>query len=109
MEGADLAAAVGEQLVAAHRAGDDLVDIFGRLVLAVDLLVLAVGELGGDEADMAVIAPNWSETGWAGAILRRDWVLIAWVLSVSVSICAISVVMTLGTRVSELRKFREIS
>ncbi|MHC2929281.1 hypothetical protein ACVJA9_004078 [Bradyrhizobium diazoefficiens] len=53
MEGADLAAAVGEKLVAAHGPGDDLVDIFGRLVLAIDLLVLAVGEFGGDEANMA--------------------------------------------------------
>ena len=52
MEGADLAAAVGEQLVGTHRAADHLVDIFGLLVLAVDFLVLAIGELGGDEAGM---------------------------------------------------------
>ena len=53
VEGADLAAAVGEKLVAAHGAGDDLIDVLGRLVLAIDLLFLAVGELGGNEADMA--------------------------------------------------------
>src|SRR5262245_77982 len=52
MEGADLAAAVGEQLVGAHRAANHLVDIVGLLILAVDFLVLAVGEFGGDEASM---------------------------------------------------------
>jgi hypothetical protein len=53
VKGADLAAAVGKKLVAAHRAGDDLIDIFGRLILAVNLLVLVVREFGGDKADMA--------------------------------------------------------
>jgi hypothetical protein len=52
MEGADLAAAVGEKLVGAHRTADHLVDVFRRLILAVNLFVLAVGELGGDEARM---------------------------------------------------------
>src|SRR5262245_5660510 len=52
VEGTDLAAAVGEQLVGAHRAADHLIDIFGRLILAVDFLVLAIGEFGGDEARM---------------------------------------------------------
>ena len=37
VERADLAAAVVEDLVGAHRAADDLVDVIGRLVLAVDL------------------------------------------------------------------------
>ena len=53
MKCADLAPSVGKQLVGANGAADDLVDIFRRLILAVDFLVLAVGELGGNKARMA--------------------------------------------------------
>src|SRR5262245_9436750 len=53
MEGADLAAAVGQELVGANGAADHLVDILGLLILAVDLFVLAIGEFRGDEARMA--------------------------------------------------------
>src|SRR5262249_18589018 len=50
VEGADLAASVGEQLVAADRARNDLIDIFRRLVLTIDFLVLLVGEFRGEES-----------------------------------------------------------
>ena len=48
VEGADLAAAVGEELVAANRAVDDLVDIVGRLRLAKDLRAPVVFEFAQD-------------------------------------------------------------
>src|SRR3954452_15057474 len=53
VKGADLAAAVGEQLVAPYRAGYDLVDVIGRLLLAENLRALFVAEFiqiesGGD-------------------------------------------------------------
>ncbi|MGY4344393.1 hypothetical protein ACVWXM_000857 [Bradyrhizobium sp. GM7.3] len=71
VEGADLAAAVGEKLVAAHGAGDDLIDILGRLVLAIDFLFLAVGELGGNEADMAGDRTELVGDGMGGCDLAR--------------------------------------
>ena len=37
VECADLAAAIGEQLVASHRTRLDLVNVFGRFFFAVDL------------------------------------------------------------------------
>ncbi len=52
MEGADLAASVGQQLVAANRARDHLVDVFRRLILAVDFLVLPVGKFGRNQTRM---------------------------------------------------------
>jgi hypothetical protein len=48
MERADLAPSVVEQLVGADRAADHLIDIFARLALAVDFLILPVGKLGGN-------------------------------------------------------------
>ena len=55
------------QLVAAHRAGDDLINTFRRLVLAVDFLILVVGELTRHEAAMPgdrreknqLLVPRW--------------------------------------------------
>jgi len=44
VKGADLPAAVGQQLVAPYRAGFDLVDVFGRFLLAVDLGAFFVGK-----------------------------------------------------------------
>src|SRR5208337_4814709 len=49
MEGADLAAAVAEEAIAADRAARDLVDVFGGFALAEDAFVAAVSEFGGDE------------------------------------------------------------
>ena len=49
MEGADLAAAVGKELVAANRAFNDLVDVFGRLGLAVDFGTSVVFEFAQDD------------------------------------------------------------
>src|SRR5215216_5151788 len=48
MERADLAPSVVEELVGANRAADHLIDIFGRLALTVDFLVLPVGKLAGN-------------------------------------------------------------
>ena len=45
VEGADLAAAVGQELVAPNRTLHDLVDVVGRLGLAVDLSASIVLEL----------------------------------------------------------------
>src|SRR5689334_11432185 len=53
MERADLAAAVGEELVGAHCAANHLVDVLRRLVLAIDFLVLAIGEFRSDQARSA--------------------------------------------------------
>ena len=52
MERADLAPPVGKQPVAAHRAGDDLVDIFRGLILAVDFLILPLAELARHQTRM---------------------------------------------------------
>ena len=46
---ADLAASVGEELVAPNRAVNDLVDIVGRLGLSVNLGAPGVFELAQDE------------------------------------------------------------
>ena len=48
MERADLAPSVGKQLVGANCAADHLIDIFARLALAVDILILPVGKLAGN-------------------------------------------------------------
>jgi hypothetical protein len=53
MEGADLAASVGQELVGTNRAADDLVNVLGLLILAVDFLVLPVGKFRRDKAGMA--------------------------------------------------------
>ena len=53
VKGADLAAPVAEQTIAANRAAHDLVDVLGRLALAEDAFVAAVSEFGGDEFGMA--------------------------------------------------------
>jgi hypothetical protein len=47
---ADLAASVGKQLVGPHGAADHLIDIFGRLVFAVNLFVLAIGKFARHKA-----------------------------------------------------------
>ena len=52
VECADLTPSVGEQLVAANRARNHLVNVFRRFILAVDFLILPVGELGRNEAGM---------------------------------------------------------
>ena len=46
MKGADLTPAVGEQLADPDHAGDDLVDVAGRLAFGIDLHV--AGEVHGD-------------------------------------------------------------
>jgi hypothetical protein len=72
IEGADLAAAVVEDLVGPHRALDDLVDVFGRLILAEDLLVrteahLAAQQLHGTEpAERGSRAARRIQLGLAG-------------------------------------------
>src|ERR1700687_1131147 len=53
MKRADLAPPVGEQLVCPNRAADDLIDIFRRLILAVDFLIFPVTKLRGYQAGMA--------------------------------------------------------
>jgi hypothetical protein len=53
VEGVDLAAAVGQQLVGPHRPGDHLVDMVGGLAFAIDFLVLVVGERGARETGVA--------------------------------------------------------
>ena len=50
MEGADLAAAVGKELVAANRAVNDLVDVLGRLGLAVNFGTSVIFEFAQDDA-----------------------------------------------------------
>src|SRR5436190_22360336 len=53
MKRADLASPVGKQLMCPDGAADDLVNVFGRLILAVDFLILAVRELSRDKAHVA--------------------------------------------------------
>src|ERR1700674_487779 len=53
MKRADLAPPIGKQLVSPNRAADDLIDVFGWLVLAVNLLVLPVRKLRRHEAGMS--------------------------------------------------------
>ena len=48
VESADLAAAIGEELVAANRTVDDLVDVVGRLRLSVNLGTPVVFEFAQD-------------------------------------------------------------
>ena len=50
MEGADLAAAVGKELVASNRAVDHLVDVLGRLGLAVNLGTSVIFEFAQDDS-----------------------------------------------------------
>ena len=76
MECADLAASVGKQLVGANRAADHLIDVFGRLILAVDFLILPVGEFGGDQAGMAGQRAELVGAGAGGTgreALAGDW------------------------------------
>ena len=54
VEGADLAAAVVQDLVGADRAADDLVEVLGRLVLAVDFDVAAEGHGHAHQLDRTV-------------------------------------------------------
>jgi hypothetical protein len=53
VEGANLSPPVGKQFVAADRAADHLINVFSGLILAIDFLVLAIGEFGSDEAAMS--------------------------------------------------------
>src|SRR5262249_7215933 len=53
VEAADLARTVVENLVGAHRAADDLVDIVGRLVLAVDLGIAGKRHRRSHELDLS--------------------------------------------------------
>ena len=53
MKRADLASPVGKQLICPDGAADNLVDVFGRLILAVDFLILPVRELTRDKAHVA--------------------------------------------------------
>src|SRR5947207_1751701 len=45
MKRTDLASPIRKQLVRADSAADNLIDVFGRLILAVDLLILPVRKL----------------------------------------------------------------
>src|SRR5262245_60676810 len=49
VKGTDLTPSVGEQFVSANRSGNHLVDIFGGFVLAVDFLILAIGDFTRDK------------------------------------------------------------
>ena len=51
VEGADLAAAVFEDLVGAHRAADHLIEILRRLLLAVDLGVAVEAHRRADQPE----------------------------------------------------------
>ena len=90
MKRADLAASVGKQLVGANRAADHLIDIFRRLILAVDLLVLPVGEFGRDQARHARSARRTGRA-WEGTaeltLLPMTEVLSDWV-SMAISFAA---------------------
>ena len=85
---ADLAPSIGKQFVGPNRAADDLIDIFRRLVLAVDLLIFAVGELGRNEARMTreQARTDRSESGNCGLTLLpitevlSDWVCMCHLL-----------------------------
>ena len=50
VKGADLAAAIGEEFVAADRAFNDLVDVLGRLVLAINFGTSVIFEFAQDDA-----------------------------------------------------------
>src|SRR6266446_2518688 len=52
MKCANLAASVGQKLVGTNRAADHLIDVFGRLILAVNLFLLPVGEFRRDKPRM---------------------------------------------------------
>ena len=74
MKGADLAAAVGKQLADPDHAGDDLVDVTGRLALGVDFGVAADAH---DDAESA------EARGFVGALAaeRKDDVRLVGKLS----------------------------
>ncbi len=86
MKGADLASSIRKQLVGPNGAADHLINIFRRLIFAVDLLVLPVGKLGRHEACMPVRAQNWSGGIATGATLLpvmevlSDWVSMSHLL-----------------------------
>src|SRR3954451_541668 len=56
MEGADLAATVGEEFVAADRTVDDLVDVFSRLGLAVDFRASVILKFAQDDSRAGKLA-----------------------------------------------------
>src|SRR5207302_8363139 len=53
VERADLAPSVVEKLVGANRTADHLIDVFGRLTFAINLLLFPVGIFGGNHARTA--------------------------------------------------------
>ena len=72
VKGADLAAAVREQLVAPHRAGHDLVDVVRRLLLAEDFGAFPVAEFIQIEFDgralfRATLTENTGKFSGAGS------------------------------------------
>src|ERR1051326_9141540 len=60
VEAADLAAAVAEDLVGAHRAADQLVEIIGRLVLAEDFRVARKHHGGDDQLQVLSQRPRFA-------------------------------------------------
>src|SRR5262245_19106203 len=65
VEGPNLPAAIGENLVGAHRARYDLVDVVCLFVLAKDLRVVAVGHYSAHQVDrvteraIGYFCPDW--------------------------------------------------
>ena len=74
IERADLAAAVGQHLVGAHCAADDLVEIFGRLGLAVDFGVATKSHLAAHHLERAVEVRlrGWVDRECEGGLAGRD-------------------------------------
>src|SRR5262249_30937657 len=68
IEGADLAAAIGQDLGRPHRAADDLVEIFGRLALAINLFVAGKRHAGSHQVDRTAQQPTFA---WWPARRRR--------------------------------------
>src|SRR5438876_11884852 len=53
MKCADLAPALGQELGGADSAANDIIDVFRRLSLSVDFLVLPIGELSRHQTGMS--------------------------------------------------------
>src|SRR5947208_3093026 len=73
MKRTDLASPVGKQPMCPDGAADNLVDVFGRLILAVDFLILPVRELTCDKAHVAgqrAELVSWVGDGSGAAGLR---------------------------------------
>ena len=76
---ADLAPPIGQEFVGPNRATNNLIDIFRRLILAVDFLVFPVGEFGRHKAGMPGQPAELSGLATDRAVLADNRVLIDWV------------------------------